>query len=156
MMAECLTRFIKRNNSRKAVGPIERQVGGRRGKCTGTLSRALPLTTGDVMEFIATNGLGTVLSTQGKTMSVIENITIFHRLGLHLRSGAELARVAKQFKCEVYVSNGDRRVNAKSLLELLTLGALYGTVLEFSAEGEDASAAIQAIRDLIYSWKKNG
>jgi phosphotransferase system HPr-like phosphotransfer protein len=37
---------------------------------------------------------------------------------------------------------------------LLTLGAIYGTVLEFSAEGEDASKAVQAIRELIYSWKE--
>jgi len=39
------------------------------------------------------------------------------------------------------------------LLDLLTLGAIYGTVLEFSAEGEDAPQAIQAIRVLISSWK---
>jgi phosphocarrier protein HPr len=87
-------------------------------------------------------------------MSVIEKITIFHRLGLHLRAGAELTKVASRFKSHILVSNGHQQVNAKSLLGLLTLGAIYGTVLEFSAEGDDASQAIQAIRDLIYTWKE--
>jgi len=106
------------------------------------------------MELIESNCLNGLTASEGKAMSVIEKITIFHRLGLHLRAGAELARVANRFKSDIYVSNGYRQVNAKSLLDLLTLGAIYGTVLEFSAEGEDASRAIQAIRELIYTWKE--
>ena len=124
-----------------------------RGKRTGTLSRALFLNHGVVMELIESNRLNRLIASQGNAMSVIEKITIFHRLGLHLRAGAELTRVASRFKSRIQVSNGYRQVNAKSLLDLLTLGAIYGTVLEFSAEGEDASQAIQAVRDLIYTWK---
>lgn len=105
------------------------------------------------MELIESNRLNRLIASQGNAMSVIEKITIFHRLGLHLRAGAELTRVASRFKSRIQVSNGYRQVNAKSLLDLLTLGAIYGTVLEFSAEGEDASQAIQAVRDLIYTWK---
>jgi phosphocarrier protein HPr len=106
------------------------------------------------MELIESNRLNGLIASKGKAMSAIEKITIFHRLGLHLRAGAELTRLASRFKSDIWVSNGYRRVNAKSLLDLLTLGAIYGTVLEFSAEGEDASRAIQAIRDLIYTWKE--
>ena len=124
-----------------------------RGKRTGTLSRALFLNHGVVMEFIESSRFDLLLPAQGKTMSAIEKITIFHRLGLHLRAGAELTRVASRFKSHIQVSNGHQQVNAKSLLGLLTLGAIYGTVLEFSAEGEDASQAIQGIRDLMDSWK---
>jgi phosphocarrier protein len=91
---------------------------------------------------------------EGSTMRIIEKIPIFHRLGLHLRAGAELTRLANRFKSDIRVSNGVRAVNAKSLLDLLTMGAIYGTVLEFSAEGEDAPLAIQAIRELIYGWKE--
>ena len=105
------------------------------------------------MEHIEPIHLGAFLTTKGSTMSVIEKIPVLHRLGLHLRSGAELTRLANQFKSKIVVSNGYRIVNAKSLLDLLTLGAIYGTLLEFSAEGEDASAAIQAIRELIYTWQ---
>ena len=86
-------------------------------------------------------------------MKVIENLTVLHRLGIHLRSGAELAKLANQFKSVITVSNGSRVVNAKSILDLLTIGAIYGTVLEFSAEGTDASDAIQAIRALVQKWQ---
>ena len=106
------------------------------------------------MEFIEPSRFHFFAVSQGNAMSVIEKITIFHRLGLHLRAGAELTGVANRFKSRIQVSNGYRQVNAKSLLDLLTLGAIYGTVLEFSAEGEDASRAIQAIRELIYTWKE--
>ena len=106
------------------------------------------------MEFIESNRLHLLTVSEGKVMSVIEKITIFHRLGLHLRAGAELTRLANRFKSDIRVSNGYRKVNAKCLLDFLTLGAIYGTVLEFSAEGEDASKAVQAIRELIYSWKE--
>ena len=89
---------------------------------------------------------------KGLPMAVIENIPVLSRLGLHLRMGAELVRVAGRFKCQVRVSHGGRNVNAKSLLQLLTLGAIYGTVLEFSAEGEDTPQAIDAIRKLLRTW----
>jgi phosphocarrier protein len=85
-------------------------------------------------------------------MAIIESIPVLNRLGLHLRMGAELVRVAGGFKCQVRVSHGGRSVNAKSLLQLLTLGAIRGTVLEFSASGEDAPEAIAAIRVLLKSW----
>jgi phosphocarrier protein HPr len=88
-----------------------------------------------------------------KIMKVIENLTVLHRLGIHLRSGAELAGVANRFKSTITVSNGSRTVNGKSLLDLLTIGAIYGTVLEFSVEGEDSSSAIEAIRELVRSWQ---
>jgi phosphocarrier protein len=88
-------------------------------------------------------------------MRIIEKIPILHGLGLHLRAGAELVRVASRFQSEIQISNGTLRVNAKSLLGLLTIGAIYGTVLEFSAEGEDASEAIKAIRGLLAAWKES-
>jgi phosphotransferase system HPr (HPr) family protein len=85
-------------------------------------------------------------------------IPILHRLGIHLRAGAQLVRVLSRFKSKVLVSNGGGyAVNAKSLIDLLTIGAIYGSVLEFSADGEDASKAIEAIRQLLNEWKeKNG
>ncbi len=96
------------------------------------------------------------LNTQGVSMRIIEKIPILHRLGLHLRAGAELVRVSSRFKSRIQVSNGGTSVDAKSLLGLLTLGAIYGTVLEFSAEGEDAGEAIRAISALLKEWEKSG
>ena len=88
-------------------------------------------------------------------MRIIEKIPILSRLGLHLRAGAELVRATTKFQCQVRVSHGGRTVNAKSLIQLLTLGAIYGTVLEFSADGDDASQAIEAIRKLLRSWTES-
>lgn len=89
-------------------------------------------------------------------MRIIEKIPIFHKLGMHLRAGAELVKTTSRFKSRVQVSGGGHLVNAKSILGLLTIGAIYGTVLEFSADGEDAPQAIQAIRELLKSWERNG
>jgi len=89
-------------------------------------------------------------------MKIIERIPILHRFGMHLRAGAELVKVAGRFQSVIRVSNGVRTVDAKSILGLLTIGAGYGTVLEFSADGEDAAPAIQAIRNLLEIWKERG
>ncbi|HVM32730.1 MAG TPA: HPr family phosphocarrier protein [bacterium] len=81
-------------------------------------------------------------------------LPLLHRLGMHLRAGAQLVRVAGRFKSRILVSNGGSRVDGKNLIDLLTLGAIYGSVLEFSAEGEDAPQAIEAIRGLLAEWKE--
>src|ERR1700690_704935 len=104
------------------------------------------------MEIISTHFDQLVLA-QGSSMRIIEKVPILHKLGMHLRAGAELVKVTSRFKSHIQVSSGGHAVNAKSLLGLLTLGAIYGTVLEFSAEGEDSSQAIQAIRQLLKTWK---
>jgi phosphocarrier protein HPr len=88
-------------------------------------------------------------------MAIFESLPVMDRLGLHLRAGAQLVRTVGKFHCQVRVSHGGRSVNAKSLLQLLTLGAIYGTVLEFYVEGEDASQAIDAIRSLLNSWAES-
>ena len=107
------------------------------------------------MDITYTDGTGPAFPALGAVhMKIIEKLPVLHRLGLHLRAGAELTKVAGRFKSRIQVSNGYREVSAKSLLDLLTLGAIYGTLLEFSAEGEDASQAIGAIRELLDSWKE--
>ena len=81
-------------------------------------------------------------------------IPVLHQLGIHLRAGAQLVKAVSRFKSKILVSNGSGyAVNAKNLIDLLTIGAIYGSVLEFSAEGEDASEAIEAIRGLLKEWK---
>ena len=105
------------------------------------------------MEFISAFPEPDLTDTR-KSMRIFEKIPILHQLGLHLRAGAQLVRVTSRFKSDIRVSRGSLRVNAKSLLELLTIGAIYGTVLEFSADGEDASQAIVAIRELLDTWKE--
>ncbi|QCO06722.1 phosphoenolpyruvate--protein phosphotransferase [Azospirillum argentinense] len=66
--------------------------------------------------------------------------------GLHARPATALVEVAKRFRAEVAVRHGGATANAKSLISLLRLGASGGQPLTVTASGEDAAAALQAIR----------
>ena len=69
--------------------------------------------------------------------------------GLHARPADLLVRTASQFESTLRIAKGGEWVDCKSILSLLTLGAAQGTELAVSAQGPDASAAIQAIVDLF-------
>ena len=82
-------------------------------------------------------------------MKVIEKVEIENKLGLHLRAAAELVKVANKYKSHIIVSQSIQHANAKSLMGLLTLAAAKGTVLEISAEGDDAKDAVAGLKALI-------
>ena len=65
--------------------------------------------------------------------------------GLHTRPATELVKCAQIFKSKIYLGYGIRRVDAKSLLSILTLGAGPDVKLYVEAEGEDARAAVETI-----------
>lgn len=69
--------------------------------------------------------------------------------GLHLTPMRALTLLAEQFTCDVSIHKGDRAVDAKSMLDLMTLMAEHGTQLLVTARGPDAAAAVQAIGDLF-------
>ena len=69
--------------------------------------------------------------------------------GLHLTPMRAVTLLAEQFACEISIHKGDRAVDAKSMLDLMTLMAEHGTPLVLTASGPDAAAAIQALGDLF-------
>jgi len=71
------------------------------------------------------------------------------RVALHARPAGSLVRAAAAFAAEVYVSANGRRANAKSILDVLALGAEGGTELAIEASGEDAVAAAEHLAALI-------
>jgi len=72
--------------------------------------------------------------------------------GLHLGPSSKLAQLAQSFRCEVFLSRaGGQPVDAKSMIDLLTLAAEKGTVLIVEARGQEAEEALAAIRQLIES-----
>ena len=77
------------------------------------------------------------------------NITISNKLGLHARASAKLTKVASGFRSEIFVSRGDRRVNAKSIMGVMMLAAAMGTEIEIDAAGDDEQAAVDALVGLI-------
>ena len=73
------------------------------------------------------------------------NITISNKLGLHARASAKLSKLAGGFSCEVWLSRGERRVNAKSIMGVMMLAAGIGTEVVLECDGADEQAANDAL-----------
>jgi len=78
-------------------------------------------------------------------------VTVTNRAGIHARPAAVLVQAAKDFSAHIYLEKGRNRINAKSIMGILTLAAAYGTELKLIAEGEDEKAAVEAIAYLFES-----
>lgn len=78
-------------------------------------------------------------------------ITISNQAGLHARPSATVAQLAQTFKSNIYFERGTDKVNAKSILGLITLCAAYGVELKIIAEGEDEEAAVESMVKLFES-----
>ena len=74
---------------------------------------------------------------------------ISNKLGLHARASAKLTKLAGSFPCEVWISKGERRVNAKSIMGVMMLAAGIGSTVELEADGADEQAAMAALLALI-------
>lgn len=77
------------------------------------------------------------------------DITISNKLGLHARAAAKLTKLAAGYPCEVWMSKGDRRINAKSIMGVMMLAAAKGSTIVIDTEGSDADAAMAALQALI-------
>ncbi|MEY3124756.1 MAG: hypothetical protein RLZZ573_1276 [Pseudomonadota bacterium] len=75
--------------------------------------------------------------------------TIINKLGLHARASAKLTKLAGSFPCEVWVTKGERRVNAKSIMGVMMLAAGMGSTVVIDTEGERAQEALDALLELI-------
>ena len=76
-------------------------------------------------------------------------VTISNRAGIHARPAAVLVQAAKDYKSNIYFERGKDRINAKSIMGILTLAAAYGTEIKIIAEGEDEKEAVTAIARLF-------
>jgi phosphocarrier protein HPr len=76
-------------------------------------------------------------------------VTISNKLGLHARASAKLTKLAGSFASEVWMSRGDRRVNAKSILGVMMLAAGMGSTVEVETTGPDEQVAMDALLALI-------
>ena len=75
--------------------------------------------------------------------------TISNKLGLHARASAKLTKLAGSFACEVWMSRGERRINAKSIMGVMMLAAGMGTAVELETNGADEQVAMDALLALI-------
>jgi phosphocarrier protein HPr len=69
--------------------------------------------------------------------------------GLHARPSAQLTKLATTFESSIEVSTDSRSMDAKSIMSVLQLAAVKGTVLRFRAQGPDAEEAVEALAELV-------
>ena len=78
------------------------------------------------------------------------NTNISNKLGLHARASAKLTKLAGSFSCEVWMSKGERRVNAKSIMGVMMLAAGLGSTVLVETDGPDEQVAMNALLALIH------
>jgi phosphocarrier protein len=75
--------------------------------------------------------------------------TIVNKLGLHARASAKLTKLAGSFPCEVWMTRGERRVNAKSIMGVMMLAAGIGSEVQLETSGEREQEAMDGLLALI-------
>ena len=75
--------------------------------------------------------------------------TISNKLGLHARASAKLTKLAGSFPCDVWISRGERRVNAKSIMGGMMLAAGLGATVELETSGTQEQEAMDALLALM-------
>ena len=75
--------------------------------------------------------------------------TISNKLGLHARASAKLTKLAGSFPCDVWLSKGERKVNAKSIMGVMMLAAGVGSEVTLETSGERDQEALDAILALM-------
>lgn len=78
-----------------------------------------------------------------------QEITVQNEVGLHARPATYFIQKANEFKSSIWVEKEERRVNAKSLLGVLSLGIVKGTNIALIADGSDEKEAVDALVSLI-------
>lgn len=86
----------------------------------------------------------------------LKEVKIINKLGLHARASAKLTKLASQYKCEVWITGNNRRVNAKSIMGVMTLAASKGTTIQIETSGEQETEAMGAIVALIEDYFGEG
>lgn len=82
---------------------------------------------------------------------VTKEVVINNQVGLHARPATFFIQKANEFKSSIWIEKEDRRVNAKSLLGVLSLGIVKGTAVNLIADGADEANAIETLSELISS-----
>ncbi len=76
-------------------------------------------------------------------------VTIKNRAGMHARPAALLVKTASSFQSQIFLEKDSERVNGKSIMGVITLGATYETPLKIIADGPDEAQALDAIEKLF-------
>ena len=78
-----------------------------------------------------------------------ETVTIKNRAGIHARPAALIVKTANEYDSEIFLEHDNMRINAKSIMGIITLGANYKSVIQVIAEGDDEEEVVSAIVKLF-------
>ncbi len=81
----------------------------------------------------------------------VKDVLVQNQVGLHARPATFFIQKANEFKSSIWVEKEERRVNAKSLLGVLSLGIVGGTTIRIIADGNDEEEAVDALVSLVQS-----
>ena len=84
-------------------------------------------------------------------MCVKKDVLVQNQVGVHARSATFFIQKANEFKSSIWVEKDERRVNAKSLLGVLSLGIVGGTSIDIIADGSDEQEAVDSLVALVES-----
>lgn len=84
-------------------------------------------------------------------MCVKKDVLVQNQVGLHARPATFFIQKANEFKSSIWVEKDERRVNAKSLLSVLSLGIVGGTSIDIIADGSDEQEAVDSLVALVES-----
>ncbi len=79
----------------------------------------------------------------------IKEIVVRCESGLHNRQATYFVQKANEFESSIWLESGSRKMNAKSLLGIMSMGIITGAVVTLSAEGTDAEAAVNALETML-------
>ena len=81
----------------------------------------------------------------------VKDVMVQNQVGLHARPATFFIQKANEFKSSIWIEKEERRVNAKSLLGILSLGIVGGTAIRIIADGADEKAAVDGLIELVQS-----
>ena len=85
----------------------------------------------------------------------VKDVMVKNQVGLHARPATFFIQKANEFKSSIWIEKEERRVNAKSLLGILSLGIVGGTDIRIIADGSDEQSAVEALVELVESGFSN-
>lgn len=87
---------------------------------------------------------------------LIREAEVINKLGLHARASAKLTQLAGKYKCEVWMTKGTRRINAKSIMGVMMLAAGKGSKVTIETDGADEAEAMAALLALVADYFGEG
>ncbi|BCU83113.1 HPr-like protein Crh [Polycladomyces abyssicola] len=80
---------------------------------------------------------------------VEKKVVVQLRTGLHARPAAMFVQEANKYTSDIFVTKGDKKVNAKSIMGIMSLAVASGTEITISADGVDAEEAVNALAEIV-------